>query len=101
MVERSLRGGGLTWTDRSRLGVRVHQKCLMSLLSHGVVESEVISAGGLQPLVSQNLLYVANGTAIEKELSSGCVAKQMWCDSLLNPGELSVALKRSPDVRPF
>ena len=71
----------------------------MRSLRRPVIEPQVVATGRLQPLVSENFLYVPNRTAIKQELRCRRMPEQMRRDALVEARKLPMPSERSPDIR--
>jgi len=70
----------------------------MSRLRGALIQTKVVPASGLEPFMPEYLFYVPHRTAVEKQLGSGGMPKQMRPHRFVQPGEATVTTKWSPDV---
>ena len=75
--------------------IQILPVCLLRLL---LVHAQIVLTGGVEPLVSENLLDVDNRTAIENEIGGHRVSQNVGGELLVDPGELSVPGKEAPYV---
>src|SRR6185295_14248581 len=76
----------------------VHQIFVMGKFRRPAVQSQIIPAGCLQALMPQDLLDMADGTAIEQQQRGGGMPQKVGSNSLLDLCRPSVSGERPPDV---